>query len=69
MNLVAGLLFLILAIVLMAVPAHYFLAKGQLEGLGPWWVPVLVGSGILLGALAVAIPLRAGARNLRTMEF
>jgi len=70
LNLVAGLLFLIVVIILMAAPAHFLLGvHGAWDGPGPLWLWALVGSGVIFGGLAVALPLRAGARNLRAMEF
>lgn len=70
LNLVAGLLFLLIIILLMAVPWHLRLAVGGTitsESL-PWLLPGTV-IGLLLGAAAVVIPLRIGARSLRNMEF
>jgi len=70
LNLVAGLLFLILVIGPMAAPFHLYLATHDPDNISfPWWTWVGVLFGILVGALAVIFPLRAGASNLRSMEF
>lgn len=71
-NMVTGLGFLVAVIGVMAVPFHTAqLAKGLAGGdraISPWvfaGVPV----GLVLGVFAVVVPLRAGARSLRKMEF
>jgi ABC-2 type transport system permease protein len=70
-NMVTGLGFLVAVIGLMAVPFHaaqLTRAAGGTGSISPWvfaGVPV----GLLLGVLAVVLPLRAGARSLRKMEF
>jgi ABC-2 type transport system permease protein len=73
LNLVAGLLFLVLVIGLMAVPWHLAVATHgtpDLELLGrDWWLLVAEALGLLVGAAVVIFPLRAGARALRAMEF
>jgi ABC-2 type transport system permease protein len=73
LNLVASLLFLSLVIGLMAAPWHLYVGVGEQLG---WderrmlrWIVGGVAAGILLGVLAVAVPLRVGARSLRRMEF
>jgi ABC-2 type transport system permease protein len=72
-NLVAGLCFLLLTLALIAYPWHVLRAwagtpTGPLPR-GP--LPVVLGviGGLILGALAVVLPLRAGVRALRRMEF
>jgi ABC-2 type transport system permease protein len=71
-NMVAGLLYLMLVITLMAAPVHAVgLARG-LTGSGdalPGWVYLGVPAGLVVGAVAVYLPLRAGARALRATEF
>lgn len=73
LNLVAGLLFLVLILALMAMPSHLVLATGldhtsdlpeaaKLLNLG-------IALGVALGIAAVVFPLRIGARTLRQMEF
>jgi ABC-2 type transport system permease protein len=68
-NMVVGLGFLIAVIGIMAVPFHTLhLARKAGGGANPW---VFAGLplGLAIGALAVILPLRAGARSLRQMEF
>jgi ABC-2 type transport system permease protein len=73
LNLVAGLLFLLLVIGLMALPYHLLAATSQ--EFGPsvhvpiGWLLLRVGAGVALGVLAVVVPLRLGIRALRRMEF
>jgi ABC-2 type transport system permease protein len=73
LNLVMGLLLLVLVIGLMAVPWHLVVAargNSELDLLGSdWWLlgGALLGVGV--GAAAVILPLRAGTRALRGMEF
>jgi ABC-2 type transport system permease protein len=69
-NMVVGLGFLIAVIGLMAVPFHAAQLASRAAGVpvSPWvfaGVPV----ALALGAAAVVLPLRAGARALREMEF
>jgi ABC-2 type transport system permease protein len=74
LNLVTGLLFLLTVIVLMAAPYHFMTAAERLveatdRGKVTLW---LVGgplAGLVLGVLAVFVPLHMGARALRKMEF
>jgi ABC-2 type transport system permease protein len=79
LNLVAGLLFLLLILGLMAAPWHaaMMFAASASEWSTMWStiVPMewIIGFGLLLGLVAAAasvvLPLRAGIRALRTMEF
>jgi ABC-2 type transport system permease protein len=73
-NLIVGLLFLLLTLALMAGPWHAFMLVASQSGTTPssWMVPVVivgVGGGLVVGALAVVLPLRAGVKALREMEF
>ena len=72
-NMVVGLLFLLLVIASMSVPVH---VAGLRPSLGvavdrefPPWAFAGLPVGLLLGAVAVALPLRAGGRALRATEF
>jgi ABC-2 type transport system permease protein len=70
LNLVAGLFFLIVAIVTMTAPFHLVLAAREIDNAAfPWWAWLGPLLGLAAGVTAVILPLRAGARNLETMEF
>jgi ABC-2 type transport system permease protein len=73
LNVIAGLLLLVSLVTLMAVPVHIVYARqpeGPLAATDlPWWIWVPHVSGLLLGLAAAALPLRAGVRTLRAMEF
>jgi ABC-2 type transport system permease protein len=71
-NMVTGLAFIVAVIGVMVVPFHAaqlaLKASGGEARINPWMyagIPV----GLIIGALAVVLPLRAGARSLRNMEF
>ena len=69
LNLVAGLLFLCAVVALMAAPCHVYLAIREELTVKAWWLLLGVVPGVVLGVLAAALPLRAGVRALRRMEF
>lgn len=75
LNLVAGLLFLLVVLVLMAAPSHWMMMTGAEESnpfapaLGIVGVGLLLGLGLAASAAAIVLPLRAGIRALRAMEF
>jgi ABC-2 type transport system permease protein len=73
LNLLAGLVFLLLMIALIAGPWHVTAAQDTEPptGLGEagWLFATRILAGVLLGVGAVAIPLRAGASAMRRMEF
>jgi ABC-2 type transport system permease protein len=73
LNLVAGLLFLLLIVGLMAAPWHLFMAMVKEDGAAhPLMYPVVLlglALGLVVGAAAVVLPLRAGIQALRRMEF
>jgi ABC-2 type transport system permease protein len=73
-NLIVGLLFLLLTLAFMAGPWHLFMALAVASGGPPstWMLPFVVvgvGGGLVLGSLAVLLPLRAGVKALEEMEF
>jgi ABC-2 type transport system permease protein len=69
-NMVVGLGYLVAVIGLMAVPFHTAqLTQGRSGATVSPWVFGGVPIALILGALAVVLPLRAGARSLRRMEF
>lgn len=73
LNLVAGLLYLLLILGLMAAPWHVETMFDAVEGSRLIPMEGLVGVGLALGlavgAASVYFPLRAGIRALREMEF
>jgi ABC-2 type transport system permease protein len=72
LNLVASLLFLLVVIAAMALPMHLWLGITQATGSEravPGWMWGLAALGAVVGLAATVAPLRAGARQLRTMEF
>jgi len=72
-NMVIGLSFLVCIVGLMVVPFHVAqLAEGlrnKLDAPISPWVFAGIPFGLLLGTLAVVLPLRAGARSLNRIEF
>ncbi|HWG46992.1 MAG TPA: hypothetical protein VN688_29785 [Gemmataceae bacterium] len=72
LNLVAGLLFLLLILGLMAAPWHAYslLAEAEMNLSMPLaGVGVGLVLGLAVGVVSVVVPLRAGIRALRAMEF
>lgn len=71
LNLIAGLLFLIIVIALMAGPYHLIagLNEGEIPSSTVKWIAASVVVGAALGVAATIIPLRAGVRVLDRMEF
>jgi ABC-2 type transport system permease protein len=73
LNLVTGLIFLLLIVVLMAAPWHVLMAGDSETPLSQdyagWMIGAGVGAGLVLGAAAVVLPLWLGAESLRRMEF
>ena len=69
-NMVVGLMFLVIVIAVMVVPLHVaqLATRGTGAAVSPW-VYAGVPVGLAMGAVAVVVPLRAGARALRAMEF
>jgi ABC-2 type transport system permease protein len=68
-NMVVGLMFLVTVIGLMVVPFHVAALAKSRGGVMTPWVYAGVPVGLLLGVLAVVLPLRAGRRALDRMEF
>src|SRR5262249_28097219 len=69
-NMVTGLGFIVAVIGVMVVPFHaaQLANRAMKSGISPW-VFAGVPIGLALGVVAVVLPLRAGARSLRKMEF
>lgn len=72
-NLVASLLLLAAVILTMALPLHLQYGRNpDMElpiGQVPWLVWSCMAAGLLIGGIAIWLPMRAGMRNLRTLEF
>jgi ABC-2 type transport system permease protein len=72
-NMVVGLLFLVVELAVMAGPLHAAAVvkhfRGEPIGAFPWWVYAGLPVGVLAGAAATWLPLRAGAKALRETEF
>jgi ABC-2 type transport system permease protein len=77
LNLVLSALYIMVVVVLTALPCHFYLLAGR----GPWgtafvnpqylklWLVVGTGAAILVGAVATIVPLRRGLRTFRRLEF
>jgi ABC-2 type transport system permease protein len=72
LSLIVCLLYLVVVVLTMAGPFHVLNAIRP-DDLWTWagwaWVGGGVAAGLAAGAAAVALPLRAGTRALRRMEF
>lgn len=71
-NLLAGLLFLLLEIALVAGPYHIHAVLWPDDRPSTWYTVFIVASasaGVAFAAAATLIPLRAGRRSLEAMEF
>jgi ABC-2 type transport system permease protein len=72
LNLVAGLLYILVILALMALPWHVRAILSDALGrpiAADWVWYAALAAGLAVGAAAVFLPLRLGARNLRRMEF
>jgi ABC-2 type transport system permease protein len=72
LNLIVSLLFLLLTVGVMAGPWHLRMAWSQHPelSLASAGLPLLgTLAGVVLGTVAITVPLRIGARSLRRMEF
>jgi ABC-2 type transport system permease protein len=77
LNLVLSALYIMVVVVLTALPCHFYLLAGK----GPWgstffseqylkmWLIVGTGAAIVVGAIATVVPLRRGLRAFRQLEF
>jgi ABC-2 type transport system permease protein len=77
LNLVLSALYIMVVVVLTALPCHFYLLAGK----GPWgttfvnphylkmWLVLGTGAAIIVGATATIVPLRRGLRAFRTLEF
>src|SRR5262249_20687484 len=71
LNLVAGLLFLLLEIILIAGPMHLKMASEYFSRSAVFEIWALLSqiTGILVGIAAITVPMRIGASALKRMEF
>jgi ABC-2 type transport system permease protein len=77
LNLVLSALYIMVVVVLTALPCHFYLLAGN----GPFgaafvnpqylrlWLVVGTGAAIIVGAAATIVPLRRGLRAFRKLEF
>ena len=77
LNLVMSALYIMVVVVLTALPCHFYLLAGK----GPWgasfvdpqylkaWLVLGTGAAIVVGAIATVVPLRRGLRVFRQLEF
>jgi ABC-2 type transport system permease protein len=77
LNLVLSALYIMVVVVLTALPCHFYLLAGK----GPWgaaffspqylrlWLVLGTGAAIIVGAVATIVPLRRGLRAFRHLEF
>jgi ABC-2 type transport system permease protein len=77
LNLVLSALYIMVVVVLTALPCHFYLLAGK----GPWgseffspenlkmWLIIGTGAAIVVGAIATIVPLRRGLRAFRQLEF
>jgi len=81
LNLVVSTLYILVVVLLTALPMHFYLAAsytGVVRGISEqaammWWLRLWLMAGtaasLLLGALATILPLRMGFRAFRKLEF
>lgn len=77
LNLVLSALYIMVVVVLTALPCHFYLLAGK----GPWgsnfvdpeylrmWLIIGTGAAIVVGTIATIVPLRRGLRAFRVLEF
>jgi len=77
LNLVLSALYIMVVVVLTALPCHFYLLAGK----GPWgaaffspdylklWLIIGTGAAIVVGAIATIVPLACGLRAFRRLEF
>jgi ABC-2 type transport system permease protein len=77
LNLVLSALYIMVVVVLTALPCHFYLLAGK----GPWgseffspqylkmWLVIGTGAAIVVGAVATVVPLYRGLRAFRQLEF
>ncbi len=77
LNLVLSALYIMVVVVLTALPCHFYLLAGH----GPWgadfmnidtlriWLILGTGAAVIVGAIATVVPLWRGLRAFRKLEF
>lgn len=72
-NLVVSLMYLGFMVGTMAAPIHVLHGRAQDSAMAlemvPWYIWAGMAAGVAVGVLAIWLPLRAGMRSLRAMEF
>ncbi len=77
LNLVLSALYIMVIVVLTALPCHFYLLTGNQPFFTPFgnpenlkvWLIVGTGAAIVVGAIATIVPLRRGLRAFRELEF
>jgi ABC-2 type transport system permease protein len=77
LNLVLSALYIMVVVVLTALPCHFYLLTGNGPFFAPFgnpeylkmWLVVGTGAAVLVGAVATIVPLRRGLRAFRQLEF
>jgi ABC-2 type transport system permease protein len=78
LNLVISMMFIVVIVVLLALPCHMFFAglESQRHGLAIWteaeyraWLALSVGVSVAIGYAATVVPMKIGARAFRELEI
>ena len=77
LNLVLSALYIMVVVVLTALPCHFYLLTGNQPFFAPFgnpdylkiWLVVGTGAAVVVGAVATIVPLRRGLRAFRNLEF
>jgi ABC-2 type transport system permease protein len=77
LNLVISMLFIVVIVILLALPCHMFFAglESQRHGIVIWteaefraWLALSVGVSVAIGYAATIVPMKIGARAFRELE-
>ena len=72
-NLMAGLLLLGAVIATVAAPLQFLHGQDPDQAVSiaavPWYIWSMMIAGVIIGSVAIWLPMRAGMRNLRALEF
>lgn len=72
LTLVISAIYIVLIVLLTAVPSHFYLAasQGAIEAsLAGWWLVAGTAAACAVGALATLVPMTIGLRAFRALEF